>query len=74
MWMYHRKDNYTGELRDDFINEVKEFDKFARSSHKYMVNGVYHCLCVKCRNAKYLILDDVKLHLYRKGFVRNDWF
>ena len=29
MWMYHRIDKHTGELRDEFISGVEEFDCFA---------------------------------------------
>ena len=71
--MYHRKDNCTGELQDEFIAGVEQFDTFALSQNKYIVNGVYRCPCSKCKNAKYLTLDDVKLHLYKKGFVGGHW-
>ena len=37
------------------------------------MNGVYRCPCTKCKNAKYLTPDDVKLHLYKKGFVQGYW-
>ena len=67
--MYHRKENRTGELLDDFINGVEEFDRFACSQNEYMVNGVYRCPCTKCKNAKYLTPNDVKLRLYKKEFV-----
>jgi len=39
-----------------------------------MVANVYRCSCTKCKNAKYLTHDVVKLHLYKKIFVRNYWF
>ena len=66
MWMYHRKDNCTGELHDEFIAGVEQFDMFARSQNEYIANRVYRCLCTKRKNAKYLMPDDVKLHLYKK--------
>ena len=69
MLMCHGKDNRTGELRDEFIAGVEQFDAFARSQNKYIVNRVYRCPCTKCKNAKYLKPDDVKPHLYKKGFV-----
>uniref|UniRef100_A0A7C9DL29 Transposase-associated domain-containing protein n=1 Tax=Opuntia streptacantha TaxID=393608 RepID=A0A7C9DL29_OPUST len=73
LWMYRRIDTETGELRDEFINGVEAFDKFARSQQEFMVNNVYRCPCTKCKNTKYLTPDVVKLHLYRKGFVQNYW-
>ena len=74
VWMYRRIDKQTGELRDDFIRGVEEFDRFARSQQDFVVNNVYRCPCTKCKNMKYLTPDVVRLHLYRKGFVQNYWF
>ena len=54
MWMYHRKDDRTGELRDEFIAGVEHFDTFTRSQNEYIVNGVYRCPCTKCKNASTL--------------------
>ena len=34
---------------------------------------MYRCPCTKGKNAKYLNPDDVKLHLYKKGFVQGYW-
>ena len=72
--MYRRTDKQTGELRDEFISGVEDFDKFARSQQEFMVNTVYRCPCTKCKNTEYLTPDIVKLHLYRKEFVQNYWF
>ena len=33
VWMYHRKDNRTGELREEFIAGVEQFDIFAHSQN-----------------------------------------
>ena len=52
MWMCQRKDNCMGELRDEFIVGVEQFDAFARFQNEYIVNGVYRCPCAKCKNAK----------------------
>ena len=71
--MFQRKDNRTGELRDEFIAGVEQFNTFARSQNKYIINGVYRCPCTECKNVKYLAPDDVTLHLYKKGFVRGYW-
>ena len=71
--MYHRKDNRTVEFGDEFIAGVEQFDMFARSQNEYIVNGVYRCPCSKCKNAKYLTPDNVKLHLYKKGCVGGYW-
>jgi len=73
MWMSQQKDNRTGELRDEFIARVEQFDAFAQTQNEYFVNGVYRCPCTKCKNAKYLKPDDVKLHLYKKGFIQSYW-
>ena len=74
MWMYHRIDKHTGELRDEFISGVEEFDSFARSQQEFIVNNVYRCLCAKCNNAKYLTPNVMKLHLHGKGFAQHYCF
>jgi len=72
-WTYRRIDKHTSELRYEFISGVQKFDSFT-CQQEFLVNNVYRYLCSKCKNAKYLTLDVVKLHLYRKGFVQNYWF
>ena len=48
MWMCQQKDNRTGELRDEFIAGVEQFDTFARS------HLLIECTVVFVRNAKML--------------------
>ncbi|XP_070005252.1 uncharacterized protein [Nicotiana sylvestris] len=37
----------------------------------YQSEGVIRCPCVKCDCMKFKKLEEVKLHLYRKGFIEN---
>ena len=30
--------------------------------------------CSKCRNMNYILFEEVKVHLYRKGFVLDYWY
>ena len=53
---------------------VNMFDEFAQNQEEYKINGVYRCLCVKCKNMQYYTPDVVKSHLYRNGFVKNYWY
>jgi len=43
MWMCRQKHKHTGDIQDDFINGVEEFDSFAHSQNEFIVNKVYHC-------------------------------
>ena len=58
----------------EFIRGVEEFDAFARLQSVYLREGKYRCPCSKCKNKKFLIPEDVKVHLYRRGFMHAYWY
>ncbi|XP_019246481.1 PREDICTED: uncharacterized protein LOC109226136 [Nicotiana attenuata] len=70
-WMYNRNHpNRTG-LRDEFIEGVAEFIAKAQTLDDFLTGGRIRCPCVKCKCVKLLKSDEVKVHLYKKGFVEN---
>ena len=72
--MYKRRNPDGHGLRNEWLMAVNMFDEFAQNQEEYRINGVYRCLCVKCKNMQYYTLGVVKSHLYRKGFVKNYWY
>ena len=72
-WMYNRlmpgRKGYT----DAFLNGVTEFVSFA-CQQAYLSNGNIRCPCSKCKNLKYLDPEEVKVHLYKKGFIPDYWY
>lgn len=71
-WMYDRV--YLGQtsLKEAFINGVEEFISHASQLGQFLAEGTIRCPCNKCvRKLPLLPPDDVRLHLYRKGFKPN---
>ena len=72
-WMYNRllpgRQGYT----DAFLNGVEEFVSFA-CQQEDLSNEKIRCPCSKCKNLKYLIPEEVKVHLYKKGFIPDYWY
>lgn len=72
-WMYNRlmpgRKGYT----DAFVNGVDEFVSFA-CQEADLSSGKIRCPCSKCKNLKFLDTEEVKVHLYRKGFIPNYWY
>ncbi|XP_019150967.1 PREDICTED: uncharacterized protein LOC109147764 [Ipomoea nil] len=71
-WMYNRLMPGRG-LHEAFIDGVDEFVNFATAQSEYQNNEVIRCPCKKCRNLYHLKPEDVKVHLYKKGFEPNYW-
>ena len=69
-WMYTRlNDDEKGTINNDFVDEVDSFIAYAcKQLGTYDVTEL-RCLCKKCHNRKFLKLDDVRVHLFRKRFV-----
>ena len=40
----------------------------------YLREKVYRCPCAKCENTKFLSPEEVKVHLYKKGFTSGYWY
>jgi len=69
MWMTNRLILGRRGCPHEFIRGVEEFDAFARLQPVYLREGKYKCPYSKCKNKKYLIPEEVKFHLYKKGFM-----
>ena len=63
-----------GGLTPEFVAGVNEFDMFARNLPVYLREKVYRCPCAKCENTKLLPPEEVKVHLYKKGFTSGYWY
>lgn len=66
--MYNRLDD-GGQLRNEFINGVNEFVEFAQEHPVCNDGDRIRCPCIRCKNARYMETDMVKVHLYKKGFT-----
>ena len=69
-WMYTRINN-DGTINKDFVDEVENFITFACNQLGVTNVAEIRCPCRKCQNRKFHTLDEVKLHLFRKGFIPN---
>jgi len=69
IWMYNRLLPSRKGLNEDFIKGVDEFVAFAITQEDFVSNYKIRCPCSRCQNMKFLNLDDVKIHLYKYGFV-----
>ena len=74
IWMTNRLILGRRGCTHEFIRGVEEFDTFARLQPVYLREGKYRCPCSKCKNKKYLISTEVKVHLYKRGFMYGYWY
>lgn len=58
---------------DEFIEGMEEFIKFACSQPKYLSEKVIRCPCKICKNMKHFTLDEVNVHIFKKGFAPGYW-
>ena len=72
--MYNRLLSYRIGYTQKFLNEVNQFDEFERRQTEFLNGEKYRCFCAKCRNMVYLTLDEIKMHLMYKNFVKGYWF
>lgn len=70
-WTYRRPSG--GYLNPEFIKGVGEFIEYATSQIECMGGDRLKCPCIRksCQNTIFLPINDVKLHLHRRGFVPN---
>ena len=73
-WMYNRLLPDRSSYTQEFLDEVNEFDQFARTQIEFLNGKKYRCSCAKCKNRVYLTPDKVKMHLMYKGFGKGYWF
>ncbi|XP_070043436.1 uncharacterized protein [Nicotiana tomentosiformis] len=69
--MYNRNHPNRGGLKEEFVEGVKGFIAYAKTLSEFCNEGTIRCPCAKCNCIKLLIPEDVKVHLYRKGFREN---
>ena len=70
-WMYNRIAPGRREFTDAFMKGVDEFLEYACTLPTYTDGGMIRCPCAKCKNRKIDILDVVKTHIYRYGFLSD---
>ncbi|KAK1353411.1 hypothetical protein POM88_052546 [Heracleum sosnowskyi] len=69
-WMYQRLDSQ-GCLNPAFVNGVENFMEYAISRPSSLDGINIQCPCFNCKNIKFWNAEIVKLHLLKKGFVRD---
>ncbi|KAI0508150.1 hypothetical protein KFK09_014284 [Dendrobium nobile] len=60
-------------LAVEFIQGVETFIQVASQLSSFQFDKMFRCPCSKHKNLAFLNPDDVKLDLYRRGFVPNYW-
>lgn len=72
-WMYNKNLPGRKGLTDEFRSGVNDFLEVATSKPEYMSGEKIRCPCLKCKNCKFLNPDEVKEHLWRRGFM-DDYY
>ena len=70
-WMYDRVLPNRGGLTDAFYAGVETFISHACGLDQFLHEGTIRCPCVKCDCRKMQTVDEVRVHLYKKGFRPN---
>ena len=64
--------NHEG-IKRGYLEGVDKFVEFATSQLDYMDGQKMKCPCQKCRNRRFELPDNVKEHLYKRGFM-DDYY
>ncbi|KAK2362060.1 hypothetical protein QL285_087156 [Trifolium repens] len=73
-WMYDRYyPGNTGQIKEIFKLGVKLFIKTVKQSPVVIREGGIRCPCAVCECGRILGEDEIKYHLYTKGFKPNYW-
>jgi len=56
-----------------FLEGVDEFMSYA-CQERNLSNGKIRCPCSKCKNLKFFHFEEVKVHLYKEGFIPGYWY
>ena len=70
-WMYDRCYSGRRGLKEAFVFGVNEFVETTRRYKYYALDGGIRCPCIKCECTKIMKDEEVKVHLYQKGFMPN---
>ncbi|XP_070037516.1 uncharacterized protein [Nicotiana tomentosiformis] len=73
-WMYNRNYPNRRGLREEFVQGVDGFIDYTMSLSPFRHEGTIRCPCVNCKCMKFLKPENVKLHLYKKGFEDKYYF
>ncbi|XP_019264014.1 PREDICTED: uncharacterized protein LOC109241704 [Nicotiana attenuata] len=73
-WMYNRNYPNRRGLREEFVQGVDGFIDYTMSLSPFRHEGTIRCPCVNCKCMKFLKPENVKLHLYKKGFKDKYYF
>ncbi|XP_056698165.1 uncharacterized protein [Spinacia oleracea] len=68
-WMYDRIDGRN--LKPDFLKGVGEFIEFCKEHPTCNYGDKIRCPCPLCDNRRFHDTGTVRVHFYKKGFVRN---
>jgi len=71
--MYDRFMSDRSGYKDAFLKGVDEFVSYA-CEETNLSNGKIMCSCSKCKNLKFIYFEEVKVHLYKKGFIPEYWY
>ena len=61
-WMYRRRRD--SHICPEFIAGVRRFINFSFSIDENVSGGKIRCHCVRCKNQKFLIEEDVYKHMF----------
>lgn len=70
-WMYNRLIDGRKSINPEFLVGVESFIEYACQQPTFMDRDKIRCPCCKCQNRRFLLVDDVKLHLTRNGFIKD---
>ncbi|XP_052188767.1 uncharacterized protein LOC127799085 [Diospyros lotus] len=74
-WMYNRVAPNRRGITNEFICGVESFIHYVCARPQFTQDDeTLRCPCVKCQCRKFLSVDDVKLHLYQKGFMAHYYY
>ena len=71
-WVYDRCYRGWRGLKETFVIGVEQFIQTARQ-YKYYLEGGIRCPYIKYECTHILKYEEVKVHLYRKGFMLDYW-
>ena len=72
-WVYDSCYSGRKGLKETFVIGVEQFIQTTRQYKYYALEGGIRCPCVKCEGTHILKDEEVKVHLYKKGFMPDYW-
>ncbi|XP_058759557.1 uncharacterized protein LOC131632856 [Vicia villosa] len=71
-WMYNRLNPCRKGYTEEFRNGLDEFVSFALQQEG-IINDEIRCPCSNCKNVPLKHFEEVKVHIFQKGFKPNYW-